>query len=619
MVYWINQYAITPDNPGGTRHYEMAQFSADLGQEITIIASDFNLYTRQYKLREPNNRNPVSQIINSVEFVWLFATGYQKNDFRRTLSMLSFSFYVFIYLMGVKTDAKIVFIGSSPHLFAALATQIAAWLRRVPFILEVRDLWPETLIDMTGKKNFQSSILRFIANYLYKTAKKIIVLAHASKGHISSLGFDERKIVYIPNGIDTQTFEFLEKPASPIVLPKGKKIFVYTGAHGPANDLETVLYAFAELQKQKRDDIYGLLVGDGPSKQELLVLAQKLQLQNLTFHDPIQKQDIPALLQNVDVGLLILKDAPVFRYGISPNKLFDYMASGLPILANVAGDTESMIEEAGSGITVTPQDSEALAKGIVEMIKQLQENPQMGKLGIDFVAKNHNRSILAKTLIETIESAIQTPEEQKNNELNQNNSIKRVFDIASASLGLLILSPILLCLIILIRYRLGSPILFSQKRPGLNGNIFTMYKFRTMTDARDSNGQLLSDSERLTAFGRWLRATSLDELPELWNILRGDMSVVGPRPLLTEYLELYDAQQAQRHNVKPGMTGWAQVNGRNAISWQEKFKLDLWYVDNWSLALDLKIIWKTIQKVVQRDGISADGDATMPKFTGNDP
>jgi lipopolysaccharide/colanic/teichoic acid biosynthesis glycosyltransferase len=618
MIYWINQYAITPDSPGGTRHYEMARFSADLGQKITIIASDLNLYTRQYKIREPNNRNSISQIINNIEFIWLFASGYQKNDVKRTLSMLSFSFYVFIYLVGVKTDKKTVFIGSSPHLFAALATQFAAWLRGAPFILEVRDLWPETLIDMTGKKNLQSSILRLIANYLYKTAKKIIVLAHASKGHISSLGFDQGKIVYIPNGIDTQTFEFLEKPSSPMLLPNGKKIFVYTGAHGPANDLETVLYAFAELQKQKRDDIHGLLVGDGPSKQQLLVLAQELKLQNVTFHDPIQKQDIPALLQNVDAGLLILKDAPVFRYGISPNKLFDYMASGLPILANVAGDTELMIAEAGSGITVTPQNSEALAKGMIEMIEQLQEKPQMGQLGIKFVAKNHNRSILAKTLIETIESAIQTPEERSSKELSKNNFIKRLFDITSASLGLLILSPVLLCLIFLIRRSLGSPVLFSQKRPGLNGNIFTMYKFRTMTDARDSTGQLLSDSERLTAFGRWLRASSLDELPELWNVLCGDMSLVGPRPLLTEYLELYDSQQAQRHNVKPGITGWAQVNGRNAISWQEKFKLDLWYVDNWSLSLDLKIIWKTILKVIQREGISADGEATMPKFTGND-
>jgi lipopolysaccharide/colanic/teichoic acid biosynthesis glycosyltransferase len=170
----------------------------------------------------------------------------------------------------------------------------------------------------------------------------------------------------------------------------------------------------------------------------------------------------------------------------------------------------------------------------------------------------------------------------------------------------------------LIRYRLGSPVFFAQKRPGLHGKPFTMFKFRTMTDARDSTGQLLSDGERLTPFGRWLRATSLDELPELWNVLRGEMSLVGPRPLLTEYLSLYNSNQARRHEIKPGMTGWAQVNGRNAISWEEKFKLDIWYLEHRSFWLDLEILWKTVLKVIHRDGISADGEATMPKFTGTD-
>jgi lipopolysaccharide/colanic/teichoic acid biosynthesis glycosyltransferase len=168
-----------------------------------------------------------------------------------------------------------------------------------------------------------------------------------------------------------------------------------------------------------------------------------------------------------------------------------------------------------------------------------------------------------------------------------------------------------------IRGRLGSPILFKQVRPGLNGQHFTMYKFRSMTDERDLNGDLLPDSDRLTHFGTKLRSTSLDELPGLWSVLKGDLSLVGPRPLLVDYLPLYDSEQARRHIVKPGITGWAQVNGRNAISWEEKFKLDVWYVDNQSLWLDIKILWLTVRKVLVRDGISADGEATMIKFTGN--
>ena len=195
--------------------------------------------------------------------------------------------------------------------------------------------------------------------------------------------------------------------------------------------------------------------------------------------------------------------------------------------------------------------------------------------------------------------------------------MKRVIDFAGALIGLIVLSPVILVVAVLIKRRLGGPVLFRQVRPGLGGKPFEMIKFRTMTDARDADGNLLPDNIRLIAFGRFLRSTSLDELPELWNVLKGDMSLVGPRPLLMEYLPLYTPEQARRHQARPGITGWAQINGRNAISWEEKFKLDVWYVDNQSFWLDLKILALTIKKVFVREGISAEGEATMPKFTGS--
>ncbi len=194
--------------------------------------------------------------------------------------------------------------------------------------------------------------------------------------------------------------------------------------------------------------------------------------------------------------------------------------------------------------------------------------------------------------------------------------VKRTFDFLAAAALLLVLALPLALLYIQVRRRLGAPALFRQVRPGLGGRPFEMIKFRTMTDARDASGQLLPDSERLTPFGRWLRSTSLDELPELWNVLCGHMSLVGPRPLLMEYLPLYSAEQARRHDVRPGVTGWAQINGRNAISWDQKFALDVWYVDNQSLWLDLKILALTVLKVLRKEGISSAGEATMPRFTG---
>jgi lipopolysaccharide/colanic/teichoic acid biosynthesis glycosyltransferase len=195
--------------------------------------------------------------------------------------------------------------------------------------------------------------------------------------------------------------------------------------------------------------------------------------------------------------------------------------------------------------------------------------------------------------------------------------MKRFFDIILTVSGGLLL--ILLCALLLlsVKLKLGSPVLFKQDRPGLNGNIFSMVKFRTMTNECDSASNLLPDEDRLTKFGEFLRSTSLDELPGFWSVLKGDMSLVGPRPLLTEYLPLYSKEQARRHEVKPGITGWAQVNGRNSISWEEKFDLDIWYVDNQSIWLDIKILWLTVKKVIARDDISQDNNTTMEKFKGS--
>ena len=194
--------------------------------------------------------------------------------------------------------------------------------------------------------------------------------------------------------------------------------------------------------------------------------------------------------------------------------------------------------------------------------------------------------------------------------------LKRLMDIVGSFIGILMLSPLLLFISFLIMITMGRPIFFKQIRPGLHAKPFVLYKFRTMLDLKDKNGTFLPDEKRLTRYGKFLRKTSLDELPELWNVLKGDMSLVGPRPLLMDYLERYTPEQARRHEVKPGITGWAQINGRNTISWEEKFKLDVWYVDNWNILLDIKIICLTILKVLKGEGISAEGHATMPEFKG---
>ncbi len=195
--------------------------------------------------------------------------------------------------------------------------------------------------------------------------------------------------------------------------------------------------------------------------------------------------------------------------------------------------------------------------------------------------------------------------------------MKRLFDLILLFVGLFLLLPVIVLIVLLVRLKIGSPIFFKQRRPGLNGEIFNMVKFRTMTNELDKNGNLLSDEIRLTKFGKFLRSTSLDELPGLWNVFKGDMSLVGPRPLLVEYLPLYSEKQFRRHEVRSGITGWAQVNGRNAINWDEKFELDVWYVDNQSIWLDVKILWLTVKKVIRREGVNKDGHKTTEYFKGN--
>lgn len=194
--------------------------------------------------------------------------------------------------------------------------------------------------------------------------------------------------------------------------------------------------------------------------------------------------------------------------------------------------------------------------------------------------------------------------------------MKRLFDFIVALILLLLLSPIMMITAVLVFFKLGSPILFTQSRPGLNGKVFQMIKFRTMLNSKNAHGDLLSDAQRITKFGAFLRSTSLDELPALINVIRGEMSLVGPRPLLIEYLPLYNREQARRHGVRPGITGWAQINGRNAISWEEKFALDVWYVDHHTFRVDVKILWLTIVRVLKRENINADAEMPMPRFTG---
>lgn len=364
-IYWVNQYAVPPDQPGGTRHYDFALALGERGHRVHLVASDLNLTTRRYsRRRRALDLRRIKERINGVEFTWLTAGAYRGNDWRRVASMVVFGFVVFLHLLLVpKRKDETVFIGSSPHLFAALGTWAAARIRRVPFVLEVRDLWPESYAEVAGKdRGAEITLMRRIADLLYKQARSIIVLAEANEERIAARGVDASKITYVPNGVDLDGF-LDGSPAVDLACP-GVFTFVYAGAHGPANGLGTVIRACSILKAEGRDDIRVVLIGDGPAKPELVELARSLQLNNVIFHDPVPKATIGPTLATADAGLMVLAPVDLFSYGVSPNKLFDYLAAGLPVVTNVPGFVCEVLRASGAGVCTDAGSPEALAEAL---------------------------------------------------------------------------------------------------------------------------------------------------------------------------------------------------------------------------------------------------------------
>jgi len=291
------------------------------------------------------------------------------------------------------------------------------------------------------------------------------------------------------------------------------------------------------------------------------------------------------------------------------------MACARPTLLAIDGVARKLVcDEARTGVFAEPENARAIADAILKLKSDAPLRDRLGKSGHTYVHANATRDALAKKYLYEMSRPL-TESRQRGLSL----LAKRAIDRAAGVAGVFATSPLMAAVAVAVKLDVGSPVLFSQERPGLNGVPFRIFKFRTMRDARDANGKPLPDEERLTRVGKLLRSLSLDELPQLWNVAKGELSLVGPRPLLMQYLGRYSPEQARRHEVMPGITGWAQINGRNALDWAEKFDLDTWYADNWSLVLDAKILLKTAWQVVARKDVSQAGHATMPEFMGSAP
>jgi len=382
---------------------------------------------------------------------------------------------------------------------------------------------------------------------------------------------------------------------------------VYAGTMGPTQGLDVVLRA-AKLIEASDPRVQIILVGGGIEVERLRALAAEIGTMSVRIMPRMPQSEIGNLLSAADLLLVHRKDEPLFRITVPSNTQF-YLAVGKPILMGIRGDAAGLIERAGAGVVVEPENASALASAVLDLARRPpHELAAMGARGREFYARELSADVGVGRTLAVLDSAVAARK--------RGSIVKRMFDVAVAGAALVILIPVILITAAVLRLNLGSPVLFRQTRAGLYGKPFCLYKLRTMSDARDSGGRPLPDGERLTPMSRLVRRLSLDELPQLWNVLRGDMSLVGPRPLLMAYLDRYTPEQARRHEVRPGITGWAQVNGRNDISWEDKLELDVWYVRNHSFALDLKILAMTTVQVLRQRGVSTTGHDTTYEFRG---
>ena len=511
---------------------------------------------------------------------------------------------------------------------SALPIGFSAWIlsrmMRVPYVLDLADLWPESVASSGFLSNpLLLRCIRWGASFVYHGAAQINVISKGYRQSLLDMRVPKEKLnliycwskrgLFDPCAIDE---EFSQREGL-----SHRFNIVYAGTIGPCQDL-SVLFPTADYLKDL-PDLQFILAGSGIRKEPLEDQTQEAEMHNIRFLGRRPPEEIRKLFASADMLLVHLKPDPMSELSI-PSKTFDYMASGRPLLMAVKGEASRIVEEHKCGVVAPPSSPKELADAIrTHYNRKPSEREQLGMNARTTYSKHFSYDQQLPLVIKSLQAAVNskscTSLSQKVFLLANNiyRSIgKRVFDLVVSLTACLVLTPVIVLVAIALRLSLGSPILFQQSRAGHKGMTFVIYKFRTMTEEKDSSGQLLSDEERLTTLGSWLRRTSLDELPQLWNVVKGDMSLVGPRPLLTQYLDLYSKRQARRHEVKPGITGLAQINGRNAISWDDRFEHDVEYVEKHSLLFDIRILAKTLLKVVTSDGATTEHNTTSPYFTG---
>jgi len=541
--------------------------------------------------------------------------SHDNSGLHRVLNYASFALSAAVIGTALIRKPDVMYV-YHPPITVGFAAAVIGFLRRTPFVYDIQDLWPDTVAASGMMSNPASlGLLGKLCKFVYRRASRITVLSPGFKETLVARGVSPGKMDVIYNWCDETALKSTSLPVARLGRTD-RFCILFAGTMGLAQGLDSVLLA-AQICRTTVPVAEFLFMGGGVDRSRLERMAEEMQLDNVRFLPRQPMQAMGSILAGADALLVHLKDDPLFRITI-PSKTQAYLAAGKPILMGVRGDAADLVKQSQSGVLCEPGNPQSIADAVKELVDLGPERlAAMGHNGRAFYDCELSVSIGAKEFDRVFRAVGELARCIRYRQSGWRFWVKRAFDSSVALCGLIVLSPIFIGISVLVWLSMGQPVLFRQLRPGRFARPFWLLKFRTMSERRDVDGKLLPDAERLTSVGRFLRATSLDELPQLWNVLRRDISFVGPRPLLMEYLPRYSSEQVRRHDVMPGITGWAQVNGRNAIDWDKKFEHDVWYANHWSLCLDIRILFLTIRQVSRRQGISSTNHATMPEFMGN--
>ncbi|HEX2173432.1 MAG TPA: sugar transferase [Dehalococcoidia bacterium] len=597
----VHQAFVGPGEAGGTRHLELARHLIAAGWQVTVIASPLSYLTGRAAPAAPNVE-PGLTIRRARVFRRLFG-----HPITRVVNFLSFAASAGA-LAWREPDIDAVW-ATSPPLFQALATALIARLRGCPLIVEIRDLWPDMAVEM-GMIRCRPviALARLAECWLYRQADRVVINSPGYRDHIEQRGVDPERIVEIPNGVETRQFD---RPVDPGAvrrdwgLDPSAFVALYAGALGRANDLGQILDAADRLRDHL--EIVFVLVGDGSARADLEAEARRRGLGQVRFIDPQPKDRMPETLAAADLCLATLLPIPLFATTY-PNKVFDYLAAGKPIVLTIDGPIRQVVEAAGAGRYAPAGAADELAQAILDYARDQAGAGRAGENGRAYVRAHFDRAAQGQQLIDLVNSLLPT------GPYHRLSRVKCALDLVLAVAGLMLSAPIFLVAAIAIKATSPGPVFYVSERIGQGGRPFRLLKFRTMIMGAETKGlglRVAADDDRITPPGRWLRRTSLDELPQLWNVVRREMSLVGPRPTIPSQVARYTPDQRRRLAVRPGLTGWAQVNGRNGLTWEERIALDIWYIDHWSLRLDLRILARTPGVLLSGQGLYGPGGVTL--------